>query len=281
MTLKEAFEAWAKEPQFKKLAAPYRQPFTNVFLKQYSDVDIKTIDLKLTKEMVAESSQLPVDKIKACAALIFTLQHAGRNGHCTNPGFHTNDVFSSVEPSDSEGPKVKVKPEAKAKREAELAKRTAKPAKKCKISKPRPVVQLDPKDYHPIKTYTSAGAAGRAVGSTNVLRAVKERTQSAGYFWAYERDVKDFKPNELSLTHRAARFQRKAKPALPAPEVIEAAIEDLDAASDRLHEQQEEMEAERRAKAEILAEYTNDELLSEIRRRDWKGNVIIPINFDL
>jgi hypothetical protein len=41
------------------------------------------------------------------------------------------------------------------------------------------------------------------------------------------------------------------------------------------------MEAERRAKAEILAEYTNDEILSEIRRRDWKGNVIIPINFDL
>lgn len=280
MTLKEAFEEYAKEPQFKKLAGMYRQSFTSVFLKNYAEVDIKEVDLKLTKKIVSESVLPPADKIRSVAALTLALQHASSKGHCTNPGFHTNDVFSSVEPSDSEGPKVKVKPEAKAKRLAELAKRTAKPAKKRKISKPRPVVQLDPTDYHPIKTYASAGEAGRAVGSTNVLRAVKERTQSAGYFWAYERDVKDFKPNELSLTHRAARLQHKAKP-VPTEGHITAAIEELDSEADRIHEERERLEEERRAKYDILSQYTNDELLSEIRRRDWKGNVIIPINFDL
>ena len=302
MTLKEAFEEYAKVPQFKRLAGMYRQAFSNVFLKKHADVDVKEVNLKLVKEIVSTSDQPDTDKVRACAALVLALHHAHAQGHCSKPDFHTDDVFRVAEPSDSEGSKVKVKPEAKAKRHAELVKRTPKPAKKRKKAKPRPVVQLDPKTYEPLKTYANAGEAGRSVGSTNVLRAVKERIQCAGYFWAYEHDVKDFKPNELSLTHRAARFERKAKPALPAPEVIEAAIEDLDAASDRLHEEQEEMEAERRAKAEILAgytideilseirrrakaeilaEYTNDEILSEIRRRKWVGNIIIPQNIQL
>lgn len=276
MTLKEAFEAWAKEPQFKKLAGAYRQPFTNVFLKQHGDVDIKEIDIKLTKQMVSESDQPATEKIKASAGLVLTLQHASTKGHCTNPGFHTNDVFKDPVPE----PKIKNTPEVIANAYAITAKRAAKPTKKRKIAKPRPVVQLDPKTYEPIMTYASAGEAGRAVGSTNVLRAVKERTQSAGYFWAYERDVKDFKPNELSLTHRAARFERKAKP-VPTEGHITAAIEELDSEADRIHEERLRNYEERRAKAEILAEYTNDELLGEIRRRDWKGNVIIPINFDL
>lgn len=276
MTLKEAFEEYAKEPQFKKLAGMYRQSFTSVFLKNYAEVDIKEVDLKLTKKIVSESVLPPADKIRSVAALVLALQHASSKGHCTNPGFHTNDVFKDSVPE----PKIKITPEVKAKADAIIAKRTAKPAKKRKISKPRPVVQLDPTDYHPIKTYASAGEAGRAVGSTNVLRAVKERTQSAGYFWAYERDVKDFKPNELSLTHRAARLQHKAKP-VPTEGHITAALEELDSEADRIHEERLRAYEERRAKAEILAEYTNDEILSEIRRRDWKGNVIIPINFDL
>ena len=276
MTIKEAFEEYAKEPQFKKLAGMYRQSFTSVFLKNYAEVDIKEVDLKLTKKIVSESVLPPADKIRSVAALVLALQHASSKGHCTNPGFHTNDVFKDSVPE----PKIKIMPEVKAKADAIIAKRTAKPAKKRKISKPRPVVQLDPKTYEPLKTYASAGEAGRAVGSTNVLRAVKERTQSAGYFWAYERDVKDFKPNELSLTHRAARFERKAKP-VPTEGHITAAIEELDSEADRIHEERERLEEERRAKYDIPSQYTNDELLSEIKRREWKGNVIIPINFDL
>lgn len=276
MTLKEAFDVYAKVPQFKRLAGMYRQAFSNVFLKKHAGVDVKEVNLKLAKEIISTSDQPDTDKVRACAALVLALHYAHTQGHCSKPDFHTDDVFRAAERSITD---LVQTPEAQAKRQAEPAKRTPKPAKKRKISKPKPVVQLDPKTYQPIKTYTSAGEAGRAVGSTNVLRAVKEHTQSAGYFWAYERDVKDFKPNELSLTHRAARFERKAKP-IPA-EDIAVAIEELDSEVDRIHEERERMEEERRAKYEILSQYTNDDLLSEIRRREWKGNVIIPINYDL
>lgn len=276
MTLKEAFDVYAKVPQFKRLAGMYRQAFSNVFLKKHAGVDVKEVNLKLAKEIISTSDQPDTDKVRACAALVLALHYAHTQGHCSKPDFHTDDVFRAAERSITD---LVQTPEAQAKRQAEPAKRTPKPAKKRKISKPKPVVQLDPKTYQPIKTYTSAGEAGRAVGSTNVLRAVKEHTQSAGYFWAYERDVKDFKPNELSLTHRAARFERKAKP-IPA-EDIAVAIEELDSEADRIHEERERMEEERRAKYDILSQYTNDDLLSEIRRREWKGNVIIPINYDL
>lgn len=277
MTLKEAFEEYAKVPQFKRLAGMYRQAFSNVFLKKHADVDVKEVNLKLAKEVVRTSDQPETDKVRACAALVLALLHAHEKGHCSKPDFHTDDIFRAAEQSITD---LVQTPEAKVKRQAEPAKRTLKPAKKRKISKPKPVVQLDPKTYEPLKTYANAGEAGRAVGSTNVLRAVKERTQSAGYFWAYERDVKNFKPNELSLTHRAARFERKAKP-IPAEGHITAAIEELDSEADRIHEERERLEEERRAKYEILSQYTNDELLCEIRRREWKGNVIIPINYDL
>lgn len=277
MTLKEAFDVYAKVPQFKRLAGMYRQAFSNVFLKKHAGVDVKEVNLKLAKEIVSTSDQPDTDKVRACAALVLALHYAHTQGHCSKPDFHTDDVFRVAEPAAP--PQVRVKPEAKAKRQAELAKRTPKPAKKHKIAKPRKVVQLDPKTYEPLKTYANAGEAGRAVGSTNILRAVKSNSMSAGYFWAYECDVKGFKPNEFSLTHPAARFERKAKP-IPA-EDIAVAIEEMDSEADRIHEERERLEEERRAKYDILSQYTNDDLLSEIRRREWKGNVIIPINYDL
>ena len=277
MTLKEAFEEYAKVPQFKRLAGMYRQAFSNVFLKKHADVDVKEVNLKLVKEIVSTSDQPDTDKVRACAALVLALHHAHAQGHCSKPDFHTDDVFRAAERSTTDLVQAMV---CLGTRQAEPVKRTAKPAKKRKIAKPRPVVQLDPKTYEPLKTYANAGEAGRAVGSTNVLRAVKERTQCAGYFWAYECNVKDFKPNELSLTHRAARFERKVKP-VPTEGHITAALEELDSEADRIHEERERLEEERRAKYEILSQYTNDELLGEIRRREWKGNVIIPINYDL
>lgn len=296
MTIKEAFEEYAKEPQYKRLAGTYRQSFTNVFLKKHANVDIKDVDLKLTKAIVKESDQPQIDTIRACAALVLALQHASTKGHCTNPGFHTDDVFRSEETDNSETPEVKVKREALERRAKELIakakagdkeakKKAAKITKKVrKISKPKAVVQLDPKTYEPIKTYSSAGAAGRAVGSSNILRAVKEHTQSAGFFWAFENEVKDFTPSKLSLTHRAERFKLRKLTPIPAGvtnEDIEAAIEEIDAASEQLREQQEELEAERQEKRHILAEYTDDELLGEMRRREWRGNVIIPVNYEL
>lgn len=277
MTLKEAFEEYAKVPQFKRLADTYRQAFSNVFLKKHADMDVKEVNLKLAKEIVSTSDQPDTDKIRACAALVLTLHYVHAQGHCSKPDFHTDDVFRAAERSITD---LVQTPEAKAKRQAEPAKRTPKPAKKRKIAKPRKVVQLDPKTYEPLKTYANAGEAGRAVGSTNILRAVKSNSMSAGYFWAYECDVKSFKPNEFSLTHPAARFERKAKP-VPTEGHITPPLEELDSEADRIHEERLRDYEERRAKAEILAEYTNDELLGEIRRREWKGNVIIPINYDL
>ena len=138
MTLKEAFDVYAKVPQFKRLAGMYRQAFSNVFLKKHADVDVKEVNLKLTKEIISTSDQPDTDKVRACAALVLALHYAHTQGHCSKPDFHTDDVFRVAEPAAP--PQVRVKPEAKAKRQIELAKRTPKPAKKRKIAKPRKVV---------------------------------------------------------------------------------------------------------------------------------------------
>lgn len=296
MTLTELFTEWAKQPQFAKLAGSYRPAFTNVFLKNFADRDIQTIDKEATKEMLLMNSQPMGDRIRACSTLVQILQYGCTKGYCNFPNFYHTIANEANQPAKiEEKTPESPQPEAKAKREKakkepktlraiQKARRELELGKKRKISKPKAVVQLDPKTYEPIKTYNSAGAAGRAVGSSNILRAVKEHTMSAGYFWAFENEVKDFTPSKLSLTHRAERFKRRKLTPIPAGvtnEDIEAAIEEIDAASEQLREQQEQLEAERQEKRHILAEYTDDELLGEIRRREWRGNVIIPVNYEL
>ena len=299
MTLSELFKEWAKQPQFTKLAGSYRPAFTNVFLKNFADRDIQTIDKDATKEMLLMNSQPMADRIRACSTLVQILQYGCTKGYCKQPDFRYTIASVANQPAKIEEqtpeppqPGVKVKREALERRANELIakaqagdkeakKKAAKITKKVrKCNKPKAVVQLDPVTYQPIKTFANAAVAGKAVGSTNVLRAVKEHTISAGYFWAYEAGVKDFKPCNGTLKRRAIKANHMVPPGVT-DAAIENVIEELDAASDRLREEQEEREAERKAKAEILAEYTNDDLLNEIRRRDWKGNVIIPINFEL
>lgn len=292
MTIKQVFEEWAKQPISKKLAGIYRPAFTSVFLKTYGDTDIKEVDSDFIVKVLAESDQPTKSKVRASSTMVTLKLYAGNCHYCEHMELDFEDISKSAhgnlkpEPEPEATPQQQqANPKPKATPKAAPKPHKAKPKKvkatsKRKINDPKAVVQLDPVTYQPIKTFANAAVAGKAVGSTNVLRAVKGHTISAGYFWAYEAGVKDFKPCNGTLKRRAIKANHMVPPGVT-DAAIENVIEELDAASDRLREEQEEREAERKAKAEILAEYTNDEILSEIRRRDWKGNVIIPINFDL
>ena len=111
----------------------------------------------------------------------------------------------------------------------------------------RSVVQLDPKTLRPIKTWASAHAASKELGIQNIQRAIDRCGLAGGFFWCRPGNEKNFKPAPV-------RTGNNTKPA-PTPSVPATAPEP--------------------ARGPLLEDATDEQLLAEIRRRDWKGYVTI------
>lgn len=283
MTLRDAFSEWGRDPQFIKLANMYRQAFSKVFLDNFGDRDVKTIGAGAVRGMLEESRQPKEVKVRSVSALEQVLTYASSKGYCDKPDFNYT-IASEVVTKPADEVKVTVKPEALAARKEQKAKSRKKVADKDRrINKPRAVSQLDPVTLKLVKTYANASEGGRAVGSKNVLRAIQKHTLCGGYYWAFPDDVDNFTPSYLSdpkslrnttrhpkLTQRQLQQQRIAEQ----DAMTEAQLESLE-------EARQALEQEMDARADYLAQFSNDELLFEIRRRKWEGNVIIPQNIQL
>lgn len=283
MTILDAFVEWGREPQFIKLANMYRQAFNKVFLDNYGDIDVKIIGADTVRNILDKSDQPKEVKVRSVSALEQVLTYASSKGYCDKPDFNYT-IASEVVTKPADEVKVTVKPEALAARKEQKAKSRKKVADKDRrINKPRAVSQLDPVTLKLVKTYANASEGGRAVGSKNVLRAIQKHTLCGGYYWAFPDDVDNFAPSYLSdpkslrnttrhpkLTQRQLQQQRIAEQ----DAMTEAQLESLE-------EARQALEQEMDARADYLAQFSNDELLFEIRRRKWEGNVIIPQNIQL
>lgn len=191
-----------------------------------------------------------------------------------------------VQSPDIERPLVKVKPAAKAKREGELARRTGTP--------PKSVVQLDAETLKPIKVWKSCNAAQNGLGIKNVQRAISRCGISGGYYWCRPGDEETFKPAD-KRTHNGGRkaktksidkpkyesvlakdkkeLMRKVfdGPERPQPDLQTAVIE-----------AQQEFEEEIVNHVEgVLRNCTQEELIAELRRREWKGILHITQTIEL
>lgn len=283
MTLRDAFIEWGREPQFIKLANMYRQAFNKVFLDNFGDSDIKTIGAEAVRGMLEESRQPKEVKVRSVSALEQVLTYASSKGYCDKPDFNYT-IASEVVTKPADEVKVTVKPGALAARKEQKAKSHKKVADKARrINKPRAVSQLDPVTLKLVKTYANASEGGRAVGSKNVLRAIQKHTLCGGYYWAFPDDVDNFTPSYLSDPKSLRNTTRHPK--LTQRQLQQQRIDEQDAMMEAqlesLEEARQTLEQEMDARADYLAQFSNDELLFEIRRRKWEGNVIIPQNIQL
>lgn len=206
-------------------------------------------------------------------------------------------------------PLVKVKPAAKAKRLVELAKRDGgKAAEKAA----KAVVQLDAETLKPVKVWPSCFAAQKELGIKNVQRAIVRHGISGGFYWCRPGDEEVFKPlvkrgngknntktektekpkyesilakDKRELMRRVfdgperqptdeqgdARGQspdrepvKVQSPGIerPQPETLQEAHDNLQQA---INEHVDE----------VLRSCTDDELIAELRRREWHGTLRI------
>lgn len=174
------------------------------------------------------------------------------------------------------------------------------------------VVQLDPDTLKPVKVWPSCFAAQKELGIKNVQRAISRCGKSGGYYWCRPGDEESFKPMDKRANNRVPKKTDTNKPKPPTKEQKELYRKVFDDARGGIErqptpEQQEQLKeaevavAKARQELEItsLAEQTRedalpgtyplsslqhctqDELIAELRRRQWKGILHITQTIEL
>lgn len=164
-------------------------------------------------------------------------------------------------------PTVRVKPEALAKRKAELKARKSETKtkknmdeKKTRGKQARKICQIDAETLQVIKTYDSCSEGCRAAGVKNIDRAIKRLQLAGGYYWQYPEDVATF-------ADRLAAKRAASKPVKhnPSPSTGDAHH------GDSPHDLPDDQRGT--AAHEALEVFTDDELLEELDRRGWQGEL--------
>ena len=209
---------------------------------------------------LSESQEL---KVKAASILVYLLQWGADHGHCERPNF-SYEIASATHVTEPEPPQVTVKPEALAKRQEELAQREnqeqkeeqpMEEQKRTRGKQPIPVAQIDPETLALVKVWPSRCEAERGTGACNIDRAIAKKRMAGGFFWCMPDDAEGFKPNPLSNRAPKSADTPKPKPS-PKPKVEVPVKNDI-------------------------TQFSDQEIIAEMKRRGWKGNVTMTISIDL
>ena len=290
MTLKQAFTIWAYSPGNTVLAAKSREAVQRVLMKKWNDIGLEQFTEQFCRRIFYQSTESLELKVKAASILVYVLQWGSDNGHCQRPTFtlsiareeHERAEKDKAQPDDEL--LVRVKPEALAKRKAELKARKSETKteedmdeKKTRGKQPKPVAQLDAKTLQVIKVWSSRSEAERELGACNLDRAINRKRMSAGFFWCSPEDAEGFQPNPLSKyapktqpkkQTNAEKQQAKVKNNFHTAVATLAPTPKPDDAPNVTNDNQRGTAAH-----EALEVFTDDELLEELDRRGWQGEL--------
>ena len=127
--------------------------------------------------------------------------------------------------------------------------------KKTRGKQPIPVAQIDPETLALVKVWPSRCEAERGTGACNIDRAIAKKRMAGGFFWCMPDDAEGFKPNPLSNRAPKSADTPKPKPS-PKPKVEVPVKNDI-------------------------TQFSDQEIIAEMKRRGWKGNVTMTISIDL
>jgi len=313
MKLDDAYQRWGQENE--TLYINTRQKFRKVWWLIPTNQPCEYYTLPVLGRALQQANADKGDKVQAASVMVHVLNYAHQQEPDLNPAptfTHTDIVnFEGTKPSkmmqamesdrgqspDScdikvqssgiERPLVKVKPAAKAKREGELARRTGTP--------PKSVVQLDADTLKPIKVWKSCNAAQNGLGIKNVQRAISRCGISGGFYWCRPGDEETFKPAD-----KRSKNGGKAKPKKAAVKVTtnapktESILAEKRELLHKVFDSPERQQPETLAKAcknfqeainehvdQVLQHCSQDELIAELRRREWKGILHITQTIEL
>lgn len=260
MKLNEAFTRYSQTES--PPASAYRQEYYAILKPMMGDVDVKDIDKKRIKDAFDSSGAILSSKIRAMALLVYILSWAAENGHCNKPNFSTSIVWQKKDKEQFDRAKAIVNrmrstaptqepQEVKPKNESQIKKK--KGTKKQRGGQPRKVCKLDPDTLEVLETFDSIKEAAAASGLVKLSSPLSRHQKGNGYYWCYAEEAATFKP--------APGHGKWPRSMTVAQQKFEQAI------TDHI--------------SEVLAKLSDDDLMTELKRRGFTGNITKTVSFSL
>ena len=277
MTLKQAFTIWAYSPGNTVLAAKSREAVQRVLMKKWNDIGLEQFTEQFCRRIFYQSTESLELKVKAASILVYVLQWGSDNGHCQRPTFtlaiareeHERAEKDKAQPdNDSRDPLEGIDFNDETKTEKNMDE------KKTRGKQARKICQIDAETLQVIKTYDSCSEGCRAAGVKNIDRAIKRLQLAGGYYWQYPEDVATFA--DRLAAKRAASKPVKHKPSPSTGDAHHGGQSpcNLSATTHTGDSPHDSPDNQRHTAAhEALEVFTDDELLEELDRRGWQGEL--------
>jgi len=160
----------------------------------------------------------------------------------------------------------------------------------------RKVAQIDPSTLKIVRVWESMGAAEHVLGIKNISRAIDKKRLAGGFYWCDEKDAATFEPRE---DMRGRKSGTAGEPAGAATEPLPTEQKDSKDDEDVTNAPEAEDIADaverdiddfiggfghgavqpgKTAVAPTLSEFTDKELIDEVQRRGWKGDVTLKVD---
>ena len=273
MTIKEAWLQWRKEPQNYTLAGKSRPYFASVILDNYGNMDLSEVNLENAQTMMAAKIWPHEFYVKAASILHKLLSWGFEHSLCKSPQFEWDDILpeQKPEPPAPPHPMIPSMPVPEALDIVGINKADkAKPKAKGKRTGGRPstpICKIDPETLKVVDYFESQKAACESVG-TDISKAIIRGYKSSGFYWCKNSNLKAF----IRILE-AKKLNAEAKKPEVRQQHLAKIKEERETAVAKARQQFEEEVVN--TVANVLAQATDEELLTEIRRRGWQGSITI------
>lgn len=152
--------------------------------------------------------------------------------------------------------------------------------KKPRGKQPRQICQIDPDTLQVVKTYDSCTEGCRTVGVKNLDRAIKRLQKAGGFYWQYPDDVSTFADRLKQKQDGQQEPKPRAKKTVVKPSAaVQVAVTD-DPTPSTVTEQQPAV-TEQPSTPSTLADFTDEELMEELDRRGFEGELSRRVVFTI
>ena len=276
MTIKEAWLQWRKEPQNYTLAGKSRPYFASVILDNYGNMDLSEVNLENAQTMMAAKIWPHEFYVKAASILHKLLSWGFEHNLCKSPQFEWDDILPEQKPEQK--PEKQEQPDATAPQTELIDHSPILAVEKKKFGKTggrpsTPICKIDPETLKVVKTFESQKAACESVG-TDISKAVSRGYKSSGFYWCKKSNAKAF----IRILE-AKKLNAEAKKPEVRQQHLAKIKEERETAVANARQQFEEEVVN--TVANVLAKATDEELLTEIRRRGWQGSITISKQIEI
>ena len=233
MTLSQAYNGWSIQSQNRKHYNATKEMFRKSWFMLETNQPCSYYTEQILGEALAKTRVIETYKVNAASVMIQVLEFANFAEPKVNPkpDFTIRDLMKYTRREAVE-------------EETNNIKEKIMETKTSPIKKSKRICQLDPETLKVVMIFESTNKAQKEFGITNINRSAKRRTLNGGYYWCYPGEENEVKPKEIQ--------QKKTGPVAQKPKLLKVKPEVI-------------------VKHKTLGDYTNEELVAEIRRRGWTG----------